>query len=384
MLQSEFKSKVAGEVRRVPGTPPYEAFFPSPTPSGITLSHVGSMKLSESDRALGRLVGVGQVLPNPHLVSNAYRRREAVSSLAIEGTQTTLRDVLAQEAMDVSGTPAILEVVNYVHALDYGFERLASLPISLRLVRELHERLMVGVRGQERRVGAFRNDQNWIGPADAPIDEAHFVPPPPAAMRDALVAWESHLHEPSPKDPPLVRCALMHYQFETIHPFGDGNGRLSRLLVPLFLAQHDLLPLPLLFVSPYLERHRNAYVERLQAVRQLGDFEGWIVFFLDAIRAQAIDAVERAEALLGLLDSFRKRMVDAKIRSGALRLVDSLLENPFMTKPRAMMVLDVSHQGATYAVNQLVELRILDEQRSRGPGGAKQFVASEVLEILAQ
>lgn len=319
------------------------------------------------------------MLPNPHLVSSAYRRREAVSSLAIEGTQTSLSEVMSSEAAETSRRPEILEVRNYIDAFDYGIRRLESLPLSLRLVRELHERLMLRVVGPERTPGEFRRSQNWIGPQGTTIADSIFVPPPPDVMMDFLDDWERYLHE-EPSLPHLLRCALIHYQFETIHPFLDGNGRLGRLLISFYLVERGVLPEPLLYVSPYLEARRPEYYERLQRVRQIGDFEGWIGFFLDAVASQALDAVQRAESLLRVIGGFRDRLRAARIRGGAVELVDQLLANPYMTTSRATRFLNVSPQGAAYSVNRLVEAGILQE--GGHAGAARLYVAREVLDVL--
>lgn len=379
MDPKSFEPSLAGRVRKVPGPAPYWAFFPGSVPRRLPLSQELSLKLSAADQALGRLVGVGQVLPNPHLVSSAYSRREAVSSLAIEGTQTSLSEVLSSEASEGVRRPEIREVRNYVDAFDYGLQRLSSLPVSLRLVRELHERLLRGVVEPHRTPGAFRTSQNWIGPEGTSLGDSVFVPPPPGAMQEALDDWERFLHE-EPQLPHLIRCALVHYQFETIHPFLDGNGRLGRLLISFYLAERGVLPLPLLYVSPYLESRRPEYYERLQRVRQAGEFDGWIGFFLDAVTSQSLDAVSRAESLLRVFSHFRDRLRAARIRGGAVELVDQLLANPYLTTTRAARFLGISLQGASYAIKRLVEARILEPAGQAG--AALLFVAREVLEVL--
>jgi len=374
-----FEPNASGRVRRVPGPAPYWAFFPRPIPRELRLSAELALKLSAADQALGRLVGVGQILPNPHLVSSAYRRREAVSSLAIEGTQTSLSEVLSSEAAEGLRRPEIREVRNYVEAFDHGLERLESLPISLRLVRELHERLLRGVAGPHRTPGEFRTSQNWIGPEGTSLADSVFVPPPPDAMQEALDDWERYLHE-EPLLPHLIRCALVHYQFETIHPFLDGNGRLGRLLISFYLVERGVVPLPLLYVSPYLETRRAEYYEWLQRVRQTGDFDSWISFFLDAVTSQSLDAVSRAEALLGVFSRFRRHLREARIRGGAVELVDQLLANPYLTTTRAARFLNVSPQGAAYAIQRLQDAKIIEPAGQAG--AARLYVAREVLDVL--
>jgi Fic family protein len=335
--------------------------------------------LSRADQALGRLIGIGQVLPNPHLVSSVYRRREAISSLAIEGTQTSLSDVLTSEAADVPGTSEVQEVRNYLRAFDHGLARLNDLPVSLRLVREIHAVLMEGVRGQERTPGEFRTSQNWIGQKGTPIETSLFVPPPVDLMNAALADWEKYLHE-DVSIPPLVKCALVHYQFETIHPFLDGNGRIGRLLIAFYLVERGILPEPLLYVSPYFDARRLDYYAYLQGVRERGDFDAWFGFFLAAVESQALDAAGRAERLLSVQDGFKERLVRAKVRGRAHRFIDQLIANPFTTTTRVADLLDVTSQGAAYVVKQLLDAGILAPAGK--VGRARVYVAEEVLEVL--
>jgi len=302
-----------------------------------------------------------------------------VSSLAIEGTQTSLGEVLSSEAVEGVRRPEVREVRNYIEAFDYGLDRLSSLPVSLRLVRELHERLLSGIGGPHRTPGEFRTSQNWIGPEGATLADALFIPPPPEAMHEALDDWERYLHE-DPRLPHLVRCALLHYQFETIHPFLDGNGRLGRLLISFYLVERGILSLPLLYVSPYLEARRSEYYEHLQRVRLKGDFHSWIAFFLDAVASQALDAVRRAESLLRVFSAYRDRLRKARIRGGAVELVDQLLANPYMTTSRAARFLNVSQQGAAYAIQRLVDANVVQPEGQIG--AARLYVAREVLEVL--
>lgn len=303
-----------------------------------------------------------------------------MSSLAIEGTQTSLSEVLSAEAAEGTQTPEIREVRNYIRAFDYGIERLPTLPISLRLVRELHEHLLEEVVGSDRTPGEFRRSQNWIGQGGTSIDRSVFVPPPPEAMMTSLDDWERYLHEDDPKLPTLVRCALIHYQFETIHPFLDGNGRLGRLLISFYLVERGVLSEPLLHVSPYMESRRTEYYERLQRVRQRGDFEGWIGFFLDAVASQALDAVTRAETLLRVFSNYRARLRDSRIRGAAVEIVDHLLANPYVTTGRIRALLETSYQGASYAIGRLVKTGILEQAGQIG--NARLYVAREILDTL--
>ena len=283
-------------------------------------------------------------------------------------------------AADVTKTSEIREVRNYIRAFDSGISRLATLPLSLRLVRELHEILLVGVAGPDKTPGEFRTSQNWIGREGTGIDDSAFVPPPPDFMKEALDDWERYLHDDGPKLPALVRSALIHYQFETIHPFLDGNGRLGRLLITFYLVERGVLAEPLLYVSPYLEARRSAYYDHLQRVRQRGDFEGWISFFLDAVTSQALDAVRRAERLLEIVAMYRERLRKARVRGGAVELAEALIANPYVTTPRAMKLLDVSYQGAAYSIQRLLDAGVVRDAGTQGT--AKLYLASEVLETL--
>ena len=236
--------------------------------------------LSEADRAVGRLAGEGRRIPNPHLLIRPFVRKEAVLSSRIEGTQATLGELLAAEAgAAVDRNPEDLrEVGNYVVALEYGLGRLGTLPMSLRLVRELHERLMRGVRGDVATPGEFRHSQSWIGPPGCTLNDATYVPPPPMELMTCLDAWERFLYDDTV--PPLIHAALVHSQFEAIHPFLDGNGRVGRLLITLLLVSRDIIPSPLLYLSAYFEATRDEYYARLLGVTERGEWEEWMTYFL--------------------------------------------------------------------------------------------------------
>src|SRR5947209_8528158 len=272
------KHQPHGRRIRCPGG--YRAYLPDPLPPPIRWSSALASRLSEADRAIGRLSGEGRRLPNPHLLIRPFVRREAVLSSRIEGTQATLGELLAAEAgAAVERSPDDLrEVANYVVALEYGVRRLRTLPLSLRLVRELHEKLMRGVRGEAAAPGEFRRTQNWIGRPGATLTEATYVPPPPDRLMDVLAPWETFLHDRSL--PPLVHAALVHAQFEAIHPFLDGNGRVGRLLITLLLAERKILTTPLLYLSAYFEATRREYYARLCAIIEAGAWEEWVNYFL--------------------------------------------------------------------------------------------------------
>ena len=259
-----------------PGKWGFYSFVPSPIPRRLQLDGDTVLALSRADTAIGRLAGAGRLLPNPHLLVNPYMTREAVASSGIEGTQTSVSEVLEANATGQSLPDSdVREVQNYIAALTEGLRRLAEIPLCLRLLREVHAVLLRGVRGQERQPGEFRTSPNWIGsPTDTP-DNATFVPPLPDDMWRSLDDLEQFLNEHVPL-PVLIRCALLHYQFETIHPFLDGNGRLGRLLAVFYLVQQEVLPQPLLCLSPYFEDHRSEYYQRIQAVREQGRIQEWL------------------------------------------------------------------------------------------------------------
>ena len=299
MQPSDFTGDKTGQlIKTLQG---YWAFVPDPLPPPLSLSWELAGKISEADRALSELAGVARTLPNPHLLIAPFIRREAVLSSRIEGTQASLSDLFFFEASGTipSQVPDVQEVLNYVKALEYGLERLKDLPISLRLFREVHERLIDGVRGEHLTPGEFRHSQNWIGPPGCTLMDAVFVPPPELEMLEALSDLEKYLHTPSPL-PLLIRLALFHYQFEAIHPFLDGNGRIGRLLLTFLLCAEGLLPQPLLYLSAYFERNRKLYYHLLLSVSHSGKWTDWIVFFLNGVAEQSRDAIKRSHQLMDL------------------------------------------------------------------------------------
>ncbi|HET7699317.1 MAG TPA: Fic family protein [Candidatus Limnocylindria bacterium] len=352
------------------------AFHPPPAPDDIPLSSSLVNALAVANHALGELDGTGRHLPNPHLLIGPYLRREAVLSSRIEGTQSGLGDILMVEASGIRNPdPDTREVINYVSALERGIAELPTLPVSLRLVRGLHGRLMDGVRGADRTPGEFRRYQNYVGPKGAPIEEATFVPPPAGPVLEAaLDDWERFLHRDD-DIPLLVRCAWMHYQFETIHPFADGNGRVGRLLIPLLLIERKVLSQPLLYVSALLERERDAYYDSLMRGRLTGDLTPWLALFLRAVETQARDASRRADRLAWLQESYHQRF--ARSRSAVLRpLIDMLFSRLVVSVPALARELSVSEPSAQAAVNALVSADILRE--STGKKRGRVYVAAEV------
>ncbi len=338
------------------------------------------MLLSDADASLGRLAGAGRLLPDAHLLVNAYITREAVASSRIEGTQASVTEVFDAAVTGTTVRADVQEVRNYILALRHGLRRLdEGFPISLRLIKEMHEILLSGVRGQERTPGDFRQTQNWISSPDNQPKTARFVPPTVENMWRALDDWEKYLHDPDPKLPLLIRCALMHYQFETIHPFLDGNGRIGRLFIILYLVNLGRLPTPLLYISSYFDQRKAEYYDRLQFIRERGEIEEWLDFFLTGIAGQATDAVSRAEDLADLREDYRLRLVGT--RSRAIEVADLLFANPIMTVRAVQKRLGVSQPGATNLLRTLTTEGIVREVGD-GPGVRHRWFADDVLRVL--
>jgi Fic family protein len=369
-----------GCARQTIGPHGYVAYFPNPIPRELTISRDNLMRIADAEAALGRLAGTGRLLPDPHLLVRSYLRREAVASTRIEGTQASLADVFDAEASEQPLGADVEEVVNYVRAMEIGLHRLETLPLSVRLIREMHAVILAGVRGRERQPGELRTTQNWLGPAGATIDTAPFVPPPPSELSDLLTDLERFIHE-QPLLPPLVQAALLHYQFETIHPFLDGNGRLGRLLIVFFLVVRDRLPEPLLYLSPYFEARRARYYDALQAVRERGDVDSWIELFLDAVTTQAADAVVRAERLVDLRERYRSS-VRATTRGAATQLAELTIEQPVLTTRIVEERLGITRPAALNALRHLEQVGIL-VAAAEGPRRQLRWRADEVLAVLS-
>jgi len=309
----------------------YRAFIPAPLPPLPPVQLDGGLLelLDRSTLALGRLDGASQILPNPDLFVAMYVRREAVLSSQIEGLQTTIEDVLAFELKgrrrELPGD--VKEVVNHVRAMSYGLERLKTLPLSLRLIREIHGVLLTGVRGAERRPGEFRTSQNWIGRAGATLAQASYVPPPVAEMHDALDNFERFLHDDA-ELPILVHCGIAHAQFEMIHPFLDGNGRVGRLLITFLLVLRGVLHQPLLYLSHFFNLHRSEYYDRLTAIHDHGHWEGWLTFFLRGVAEAAEEAATTARTIIDLRERHRALVQESAPGANGLRLLDVLFEKP--------------------------------------------------------
>lgn len=337
--------------------------------------------LSEADRAVGELAGEGRRLPNPHLLIRPFLRREAVLSSRIEGTQATLGELLAVEAGSVveRSPDDLREVANYVTALEYGIERLNTLPLSLRLIRELHRRLMDGVRGNQVTPGEFRRSQNWIGPAGCKIEDASHVPPPPHEIEACMGTLEVFLHDISL--PPLVQIGLAHYQFEAIHPFLDGNGRVGRLLITLFLIERKVLPSPLLYLSAYFEATRREYYQLLRGITRRGEWEVWLEYFLRGVTRQAEDALRRAREINEQLATW-KHSVSGTPSKAPGALVDLLAENPYWNTRGVASRLEVAFTTAQRAITRLEEAGIIEEVS--GNKRDRVFCAKAILDILEE
>jgi Fic family protein len=378
MNQKDFAETASGRLINTPHG--FLAFVPNPLPPPISFDMALALALSKADAALSELSGLGGQLPNPHLLISPYIKREAVLSSRIEGTKASLSDLLIDEIEDGQARPAgnddIKEVRNYIHALEFGVKRLETLPLSLRLIREIHAKLMEGVRGEKATPGEFRRSQNWIGPAGSTPMTAAFVPPPVEELMGCLGDWENFLHL-GDSIPDLIQCAMMHVQFETIHPFLDGNGRVGRLLITFFLMERGRLSEPLLYLSAFIDAHKVDYYDLLQRVRTHGDWVSWIRFFLQGVTEIATEAGQQAKELHRLREQYRSELKD---KPNALGLIDELFINPYLTIGRGVKVLGKTHPTAKAAIAVLEERKILTEVSGRQWG--RLYVCAPVLEAL--
>jgi Fic family protein len=390
MNREDFENSPAGKLVLIEqGNPPGYAFVPNPLPPATQLDNAIWRALSEADRALGELAGLGRTMPNPNLLIRPFIRREAVLSSKIEGTQTEIANLYAYETGQLS-LPGISpqppeadlqEVLNYVNALEYGIERLATLPICKRFLCELHQQLLQGVRGENRDPGQFRQFQNWIGSSSAKIQDARFVPPPTPEMNECLNVFEDYINGDC-DFPPLIRIGLIHYQFESIHPFSDGNGRIGRLLISLLLLNWNLLPIPLLYLSAFFERNRREYYDLMLDVSKSGSWSEWLSFFLRGVTEQSRDALIRAQQLQDLQIEWRDRLTQARASALLPRLADSLFESPVITIPQAEKILDVTYRSAQLNVEKLVEAGILTQIDEASYN--RVFIAPAILRIIGE
>jgi Fic family protein len=378
----EFDPSSPGRCIKVPTG--YWAFIPHPLPPHIRYDTPLIHLLSEADRLLGELSGTGRLLANPYLLIDPYVRREAVSSSRIEGTQASLNDLFFFEVSEKESirAPDVREVRNYVRAMEYGIERLRDLPISVRLIGEIHGILMKGVRGDHAVPGEIRRSQNWIGPPGCSLQDATYVPPPAEEMKSALSDWEKYLHADT-DTPPLIQCALMHYQFEAIHPFLDGNGRIGRLLITFFLWERGLLTQPLLYISAFFDRFRDEYYARLLAVSKNGDWRSWIEFFLRGVINQSKDAISDARRIIELHEKYKQRLeATKKIPESAHRLIEELFSNPVLSISSMSQKWGIPFNSVKTGVLRLVSLDILREETGRKRN--KLYIASELIELLSK
>jgi Fic family protein len=360
----------------------YNAYIPDRLPPLIESSWRLSQQISNADRALSELAGTTRTLPNPHLFINSFLRREAVLSSKIEGTQASLSDLFFFEsAGEQKNQSDVQEVVNYVKALNYGIERLNDFPLSIRLLCEIHERLMSDVRGNESRLtpGEIRRSQNWIGKPGSTLMDATYVPPPVDEMKGCLSELEKYFHAESDL-PPLVRLALIHYQFEAIHPFLDGNGRIGRLLITLLLMNEKLLSQPILYLSAFFERNRDEYYRLLSGVSQKGMWQEWIEYFLQGVAEESKDAIKRANSVIDLWTHYRQELQNERHSVSTLTLLDEIIKNPVMTYKKAENVLGFTNRAARQNVDKLVKIGLLQEITEKER--YKIFVASEIIVIL--
>ena len=344
----------------------YEAFIPNPLPPvpAINIDPEMQYLLSAADRKLGRLDGITRVLPNPDLFLAMYVKKEAVLSSQIEGTQASLVEVLdapANGQKNESKKNDVEDVVNYVKAMNYGLNRLTILPLSLRLIREIHGILLQGVRGSDRNPGEFRKSQNWIGVAGCTLSTATFVPPPVDEMLKAMGELENYFYDKAYL-PPLIKIALIHAQFETIHPFLDGNGRVGRLLITFWLCQQEILSKPLLYLSYYFKKNRTEYYKKLMDVRLHGLWEEWIKFFLKGIESVSEEATNSAIAILSIRDHYSNELSRiAGSNSNYLKLLDYLFEVPVIGRKEIIEILNVSSPTAGELIDKFCSIGILHD-----------------------
>jgi Fic family protein len=380
-MPKQVSSDRAGRYVRQPAG--YSAFVPKPLPPAPALRQDAELAslLSAADHRLGRLDGVAATLPNPDLFVAMFVHKEAVLSSQIEGTQASLDDVLEFEAgaaaADLPGD--VTEAVNYVAAMNLGLRRVKELPLSLRLIREIHRRLLEGVRGGEKEPGEFRRSQNWVGPMGTSLTEAMYVPPAVEDMKRAMGELEGFLHDPRLL-PPLIKCGLVHSQFETIHPFLDGNGRMGRLLITFLLCQEGILERPLLYLSYFFKRNRIEYYDRLQAVRDRGAWEEWMKFFLRGVIEVSSESATTVRDILALRAA-HSELLQTKLRSAnSLRLLDRLYDRPVTSVSDVAEYLSVTFNGANALMGKFCDLGLLRE--TTGGARSRRFAYDPYLSLL--
>lgn len=341
----------------------YKAFIPTDLPPipPVNMDESMTTLLAKANIAIGRLDTMGILLPNIDYIIAMYVRKEALLSSQIEGTQASLDDIFEYESqIPIKNTQDVEEVVNYIKALNHGLDRLQEFPMSIRLIKEIHEILLSQTRGMDKTPGEFKKSQNWIGPGGSTLKNASFVPPPPQESIDAMGKLELFMH--NNQLPALIACALIHYQFETIHPFLDGNGRVGRLLITFYLCWKEVLHKPLLYLSYYFKLYRQEYYDRLNWTRDKGDFEQWVAFFLKGVIWTTESALETIKQVLALMDNHKKLLISKKITSPvAIGLLDYLLTKPHISTQDIVKHFQVSFQSAQNLIDHFVELNILKE-----------------------
>lgn len=374
----DIQQSPSGKIVRSPKG--YNAYIPNALPPQIEWSNTLISTLSRADYLLGKLSREGSKLPNPHLLMRPFITREAVLSSKIEGTQATIGEILAASAgISVNQNPDDLqEVQNYITAIDYGLKRLKELPLSLRLIKEIHEHLMQGVRGSHATPGNFRHSQNWIGSPGCTLNTAKFVPPPPDNLMDCLGELENFLYDR--QLPPLVHIALCHYQFEAIHPFLDGNGRIGRLLIILLLIEQKMLPSPLLYLSAFFEATRNEYYKQLYDVSAKGTWSEWLTYFLNGVAVQSEDVLSRAERINELLNQWKIKIADGS--QVPIEMVQQLAINPYVTTNKIAEDLGVAYSTAQRGIQKLESANIIKKVNDNLRD--KVYCATEILNILEE
>lgn len=359
----------------------YKAFVPHPLLPALEWDNRVVGALSRADFLLGKLAREGSKLPNPHLLMRPFLTREAVLSSRIEGTHATIGEVLAHDAgIQVKQDPADLqEVENYITALEYGLQRLDTLPLSLRLIKEIHTHLMQGVRGSHATPGEFRRSQNWIGPPGCTLNTAKFVPPPVDHLMDCLSSLESFLHDR--QLPPLIHTALCHYQFEAIHPFVDGNGRMGRLLIMLLLIEQQMLLSPLLYLSAFFEATREEYYRQLFSLSSQGTWQDWLIYFLEGVAIQSEDVLSRAERIHAFLNEWKLRVANPSSHV-PVAIIECLAVNPYLTIKKIAEKLKIAYTTAQRGVQKLEAKQIVTQVNPSRRD--KVYCATEILDILEE
>lgn len=348
-------------ITQLKGSAEYRAFVPATLPHEIKLDHALNGLLSKADQALGRLDGIAEILPDVDFFILMYMRKEATLSSQVEGTQATFSDLLKAEAKieDMEIHKDVDEIVNYINAMNYGLKRLETLPLSLRLIKEIHKTLLHGVRGEWKTPGEFRISQNWVG--GATIETANFIPPPAHELSALLGNLERFLHDSSPL-PILIKTGVIHSQFENIHPFLDGNGRIGRLLTTFYLCQQKVLQRPLLYLSEYFKQHRQIYYDRLNAVHEKDEIEGWLKFFLEGVAITSSKAVETARKILQLKNTdHQKIMKVGRSAEKGIVLLNHLYKMPLVRVRDVEKITGLKNPNALELVSKFVKQGILKE-----------------------